>query len=551
MKLFSSEKPVAYFSAEFAVESGFPIYAGGLGVLAGDILKEAADLGMHMVGVGLLYKGEEAQQVISPDGQQLEENINFHPEDFGLELMRDGNGEPMFVKVHLTQVDVWLQLWKKKIGKTVDLILLDPDNLMNHSHERRLAWAIYAGTQEEIVKQQLILGIGGVKALHALNIHPELYHVNEGRPSFLYWQLIRHNMELSSLSFKESVKRAKAQIVYTNHTVVKAGNQTYDLDLMKAYCKYYAMKMGIDVDKLLADGTDENQRFDVTLFALNTSSKASSVSEPHYHVCKRNWPRYSWVNVTNGVHFPTWIDARLHKEDLQTADLWRYHQENKRAAQKLIYERTGFNYDQEALVITWARRFVTYKQPEVIFQDIEQLQKILLSTARPVQLIIAGKAHIFDQTAKRLIRELIGYMSRELRHHALFVPNYNMEIGAALTKGSDVWLNTPKVGQEASGTSGMKAIGNGVLQLTTADGWAAEVDWSKKECGWALTYPETGQSFFQIMNDEVLPLFYARDEQGIPQGWLKKMRSAIKMSRQYVARRMMTDYANKLYQTSA
>lgn len=547
MKLFTKEKPVAYFSAEFAIESGMPIYAGGLGVLAGDILKEAADLGINMVGIGLLYKGEEAKQIISPDGQQLEENINFHPDDFGLELMRDSNGEPMFVKVHLTQVDVWLQLWKKKIGESVDLILLDPDNLMNHSHERRLAWAIYAGTQEEIIKQQLILGIGGVKALHALGITPELYHVNEGRPSFLYWQLIRQYMELASLSFREASKRAKESIVYTNHTVVKAGNQTYDLDLMKAYCKYYASKMGLDVEKLLASGTDSNHRFDVTQFALNTCRKASSVSEPHFQVCRKNWPRYNWVNVTNGIHFPTWVDARFQEADLTDEDLWRYHQENKKATQKLIYERTGFNYNQDALVITWARRFVTYKQPEVIFQDIEQLQKILLSTARPVQLIVAGKAHIFDQAAKRMIRELIGYMSRELRHHALFVPNYNMELGAALTRGSDVWLNTPKVGQEASGTSGMKGIANGVLQLTTVDGWAAEIDWSKNEIGWPLAYPQTGESFFHLMNQEILPLFYARNPQGIPPGWVKKMRAAIKASRRYDARRMMTDYNERLY----
>jgi starch phosphorylase len=549
MKLFSATAPVAYFSAEFAIDSSLPIYAGGLGVLAGDILKEAADIGIHMIGVGILYKGEEAKQVISPDGQQLEENISYRPEDHGLELLRDENGEPLFVKVHLTQVDIWLQLWCKKIGATVTLLLLDPDNLMNHSHERRQAWAIYAGTQEEIVKQQLILGIGGVKALHALGIKPALFHVNEGRPSFLYWQVIRHHMELEGKTYGQAMKQAKGQIVYTNHTVVKAGNQTYDLDMMKVYCKYYAERMGISVDRLLRDGV-ENGRFDVTRFALNSSSRASSVSEPHFRVCQKNWPRYHWVNVTNGVHFPTWADARLHEANLSDEDLWRYHQENKRATQRLIAERTGFNYDPEALVITWARRFASYKQPQLIFEDIEELQKILLSTARPVQLLVAGKAHVFDQGAKRIIRELIGYMSRELRHHALFVPNYNMEMGVALTRGSDVWLNTPKLGMEASGTSGMKAAANGVLQLTTIDGWTAEIDWSDEDAGWALVGGEsevTAKNFFYTMNEKVLPIFYQRDERGLSPKWLVKMRSALKLARQYSARRMMEDYAARLY----
>jgi starch phosphorylase len=547
MKQFTKEKPVAYFSAEFAVDSSLPIYAGGLGVLAGDILKEAADLGINMVGVGLLYKGEEARQVITGEGNQVETNIDFVPEEKGLELIRDGNGEPLAVKVHLTQVDVWLQIWRKRIGETVDLYLLDPDNTMNHLHERRQAWAIYAGTGEEIIKQQLILGIGGVKALHALKIEPELYHANEGRPSFLHWQLIRHQMDLAGKNYSQAVKEAKKMTVYTNHTVVKDGNQTYDLDMMKAYTKYYSSTMGITVDKLLQPGVNSQGRFDVTLFALNTSRQASSVSEPHLQACKLNWPKYNWVNVTNGVHEPTWTDKRLQESGLADEEVWRLHVANKRATQKLIYERTGFNYDSECLVVTWARRFAVYKQPDLIFKDIERLQQLLLSTARPVQLLMAGKAHVFDTRAKQIIRELIGYMSSELRLHALFVPNYDMEMGAALTRGSDVWLNTPRVGEEASGTSGMKAISNGVLQLTTVDGWAAEVDWAKSGGGWALAYPETGQSFFQIMDEQVLPAFYQRDEQGLPRQWVALMRKALALAPRYSATRMMKEYAEKLY----
>ncbi|MBQ6437879.1 alpha-glucan family phosphorylase [bacterium] len=546
LKLFSREQPVAYFSAEFAVDNSLPIYAGGLGVLAGDILKQAADDGMHMVGIGLLYKGEAARQEITTEGNQEEADVNFDPAAHDLELVRAAQGEPLLVKVNLTQVDVWVQVWRKRLGATVDLYLLDPDNEHNHAHERRQAWAIYAGTQEEIIKQQLILGIGGVKMLHALGIKPALFHVNEGRPSFLHWQLIRQEMDLHGLDYKKARALAIAKTVYTNHTVVKAGNQTYDLDMMKAYTKYYARKIGISVDELLEPGRD-GDRFDVTQFALNTSGRASSVSQPHFDICQQNWPAYNWVNVTNGVHHPTWVDPRFSLPKMTDDDLWRYHNENKAATETLIKRRTGFGYDPSALVITWARRFATYKQPDAIFRDIERLQKLLLSTNRPVQLLMAGKAHVFDTGAKRLIRQIIGYMSQELRFHALFVPNYDMEMGAALTRGSDVWLNTPRVGEEASGTSGMKAAANGVLQLTTVDGWTAEIDWSDEKKGWALAYPAVTESFFEIMDSKVLPDFYQRDEAGLPRKWLRRMRESIKMAAAYSAARMMQDYSDRLY----
>ncbi|MDO5561165.1 MAG: alpha-glucan family phosphorylase [bacterium] len=546
IKTFSPEKPVAYFSAEFAIHNGLPVYAGGLGVLAGDILKEADDLGINMVGVGLLYRGEEARQHITQEGNQEEKNFDYTPEKEGLELIRDATGQPLFIKVHLTQVDVWLQIWQYKFKNTVTLYLLDPDNPYNHSHERRLAYALYAGTQEEIIKQQLVLGIGGVKALKALGMTPALYHVNEGRPSFLHWQVIRSIMDDKNIGYKAARKYATEKTVYTNHTVVAAGNQTYDLDLMKAYTKYYAEKMGIRVEELLKDGVDKQGRFDVTLFALNTSCRASSVSLPHYKICKKNWPKYHWVNVTNGVHFPTWHDERI-KDDLSNEDLWRLHLEDKKQTEKIIHQRTGYTYDPEKLVITWARRFATYKQPDLLFRDINRLQAIALSTNRPVQILVAGKAHVFDQNGKRMIREIIGYMSQELRGNALFIPDYNMEMGAALTRGSDIWLNTPRKGEEASGTSGMKCISNGVLQVSTHDGWAEEVDWSDEDMGWQLDSKDLQESLLSTLEEKVIPLYYQRDEKDLPTKWLRMMKNSIKLSPQYSAKRMMEDYCTKLY----
>ena len=546
IKTFSAENPIAYFSAEFAIHNGLPIYAGGLGVLAGDILKSAADLGIHMAGVGLLYKGEEAHQKITLEGNQEEVNFDYIPENEGLELIRDATGQPVFVKVHLTQVDVWLQIWRYKIGETVNLYLLDPDNPYNHSHERRLAYALYAGTQEEIIKQQLVLGIGGVKALKVLKLEPALYHVNEGRPSFLHWQLIRSVMDDKGVSYRTAKKQAIQQTVYTNHTIVAAGNQTYDLDLMKAYTKYYAEKMGINAVDLLKDGLDKQGRFDVTLFALNTSGRASSVSQSHFKVCKKLWPKYNWVNITNAVHFPTWHDAHLSSE-LSDEELWQAHLEAKRQTQTLIAARTGFNYDPNKLVITWARRFASYKQPDLLFRDLHRLQDIALSTNRPVQILVAGKAHVFDSESKSMIREIIGYMSRELRGNALFIPDYNLEMGAALTRGSDVWLNTPRKGEEASGTSGMKAISNGVIQVTSADGWAEEVDWSDESTGWVIDHKDMQASLFALIEDKVIPTFYHRDEKDLPTKWLKMMRRSIVLSSQYNAERMMEEYCTKLY----
>lgn len=544
----SAQNPIVYLSAEFGLENKLPVYAGGLGILAGDILKGAADQHLHMLGIGLLYRGEEAIQNISPEGNQVEANFNFDPQEAGLELVMDVDS-PLYIKIHLTQVDVWVRVWRYRVGETVDLYLLDPDNEKNHSHERRLAYAIYSGTQEEIIKQQLVLGIGGVKLVRALGKKAYLFHINEGRPSFLHWQLVRHSMDYDGLSYADSVKTAINCTVYTNHTVVPAGNKSYDIDLLRAYAKYYSGKMGIDVNELLRPGIEKNGDggFSITRYALNVSKKASSVSLPHFAVCKHNWPEYNWVNVTNGVHFPTWQADNLHEADYQNRDLWARHLENKRAAADYIAQRTGFSYDPHKLVITWARRVTEYKQLDLLFRDIDRLQSILLSTEKPVQLLVAGKAHVFDQNGKKIIREAIGYMSHELAGHALFIPNYNIDMGKALTRGSDLWLNFPRHGEEASGTSGMKAISNGLLQLTMPDGWCGEVDWFN--VGWTINPDpsQTSNSIYDRLSNDIIPLFYRRNEEDLPLEWIEMMRRSREIAPHYSARRMVDQYRELLY----
>lgn len=544
MPSFSPQHPVAFFCAEFGIQSNLPIYAGGLGVLAGDILKEAADQKIPMVGVGLLYRGEGAVQVISEDGRQEEADDYFDPIERGLEQVFVDE-MPLFIKVHLTEVDIWVRCWKKEIGDSVVLYLLDTDTEQNHLHERGIAHALYAGTEEELIKQQLVLSIGGVKLLHALGIHPSVYHLNEGRPAFLHWQLIRSYMDEHGLSYPDAVIEARNKTVYTNHTLVEAGNQSYTSDLLKIYGAYYAHKMGIAVETLLAPGLDPaTGRFSITRYALNTSCLASAVSQLHFQFCQKHWPNYKWIGITNGVYLPFWQEKNV-AQAVNPDELWQAHRACKKQLSEYIQNRTGFYYNPEALVITWSRRMAGYKQVESLFADVNRLRTIMGSENRPVQLLIAGKAHVYDVNAKEQIQTVIQYMKNELSGFALFIPNLDIELDQMLVRGSDLWLNTPKFGQEASGTSGMKALSNGVLQCTVADGWANEVDW--KETGWMLDHNNLGDSLYVLLESEIIPQFYSRDAQGIPQDWTKKMSRSIQIAQRFSATRMMKEYQEKFY----
>lgn len=544
MRRITAQNPVAYFCAEFGIDANIPIYAGGLGILSGDTIKEAADRNYPFIGVGLLYQGELSKQIITNEGEQKEVDFEYDPAQVGLEPVYL-NDMPLFIKVHLTQVDVWLRCWKKQLSENVALYLLDPNTEQNHPHERRINQALYYGTEEELIKQQLVLGIGGVKLLHALGINPEIYHINEGRPSFAHWQIIRNYMDKHYLDYESAKTQARKKTVYTNHTLVSAGNQTYDIDLLKVYGKYYSEKMGISIDQLLRDGFSSDNRFCVTTFALNTSRKASSVSKLHYEICKKNWPEYNWCNATNGVHMPTWQDERMRQASLENNEVWFTHQELKKEASDYFRSITGYGYDPNRLVITWARRFASYKRPNLIFQDFNRIKNIMLSTQRPVQLLVAGKAHTFDVNTKQMIKQMIGYFSKELAGHALFIPNYNMEIAKRLVTGSDIWLNTPEYGKEACGTSGMKAISNGVIQMTITDGWAYEVAWDN--VGWQLDPVDTANNIYYLLENQILPMYYRRDEQGIPQNWLTKMKNSIKLSQKFATKRMFNEYIEKLY----
>lgn len=541
----TAQHPIAYFCAEFGISHDLPLYAGGLGILAGDTVKQAADSAVPMVAFGLLYRGCGVQAQVDEQGMQYEVDVEVDPVKLGYEHVYTKDEQPLFVNIHLTNNNVWARVWKKSFGQAV-LYLLDTDTDQNEQDDRKIACAIYNGSEEEQLMQQMVLGIGGIKVLTALGIEPSVYHVNEGRPAFLFWQLIRQYMDHEHLTYEEARTKAQGKIVYTNHTLVRAGNNSFDVDLLKANATYYAQKMGVTIEQLLAPGFDPSTgAFSMTQFALNTSRKASAVSQIHYELSKTLWPEYDWVGITNGVHHPTWQDESIKSADLSGDQLWWNHLELKKRLSEFIAQRTGKGYDHNRLVIGWARRIATYKRPNAVFEDVARMKAILTQADRPVQFILSGKAHARDVTAKQLLSDMIKLMQSELEGHALFIPNYNMEVADHLIKGVDVWLNTPIYGEEASGTSGMKAIANGVLQLTVEDGWAAEVEWH--DLGWSLDSNHLAPTLYLRLEKDIVPLYYDRDQHGVPQGWLARMKRTLELSSRFSTARMLEEYLRLLY----
>jgi glucan phosphorylase len=548
MTAITTKHPVAYFCAEYGLQPELPLYAGGLGMLAGDTVKEAGDQNFPLVAVGLFYRGGKVIQCLDESGNQFEEDMEVDPVSCGLEhVYLPHQEQPLFIRVHMTTVDVWARVWKKRYG-SVDLYLLDTDTDQNLPTERGINKALYIGTEEKLLKQQMLLGIGGVKLLQALDIHPALYHVNEGRPAFLHWQLIRERMETSGMGYEEAAEAARQMVVYTNHTLVRAGNQDYDSELLRRYGQYYAEKMGISIDDLLSPGIESSTgKFSLTKYALETSHRASAVSQPHFELSRSLWPEFNWESITNGVHLPTWQDNDIIASNLESEALWQSHMHKKQELADFVLRRTGYTFDPNHLVLVWARRIAGYKRLQVLFDDLEALRQILQDPKQPVHLLVAGKAHAYDGTGKQIIRDVIGYMQNELSGSALYIPNYDMEAALHLTRGADVWLNTPIKAQEASGTSGMKAIANGVLQLTVEEGWAAEVDW--RDVGWSLDDDHVSETLYFRLTHDVVPAYYARNAQGIPEEWVERMKRSILLASKYSTTRMLQEYQDLLYRS--
>jgi len=535
---------VAFFCAEFGIDNELPTYAGGLGILAGDIISEAADENFSMTGIGILYKGKGFIQHITGDGREEQRDSQF---DHDTSFLRPTtiNGKPLVIKLSFNQEEVLIKAYHVRLGEKTVLYFLSTDVDGNPPEWISDMDAVYRGDINSQIRQQLILGIGGIRLLKALNINPDVYHINEGRPGLLIWELVKNIIEEEGVEFENAWKRACSKIVYTNHTLVRAGNLEYPVEMIRNWAKHFSQNLGIDAELLIKDGLINPQTFSITLFALNTSRKKNAVSKIHYENSKKDWPNYEWDYVTNGIYLPRWQDSDFRKGELTEREVWDLHVAKKHELATSVLQRTGIGYDPNRLVITWSRRLADYKQPRAIFANIDRLKNIIQNQDKPVQILYSGNSHTADPNAKNIIEEIIRNMSTKLSGSAIFVPNYNISLANHLTSGSDIWLNTPKGNLEASGTSGMKAISNGVLNCTVLDGWTYEADWTNT--GWILDAANVSESFYIILKNEIIPLYYDRDKNGLPVKWIERMKKSINIAKNFSTQRVLTEYKEKIY----
>lgn len=600
---------IAYFSAEFGLHESLPIYSGGLGVLSGDHCKAASDLGLPFVAVGFLYPQGYFRQYIAPEGDQEATQLKLNLADVPARPATDRSGSQLVVQVALPGRQVYATVWRVQVGR-VPLFLLDTDVHPNAPEDRTLAARLYGGDQEMRISQEIVLGIGGVRALRALGVEPIVWHMNEGHSAFMSLEQIRELAQDEGLNFADARAQVTARNVFTTHTPVAAGHDAFSFDLMEKYFHNYWPRMGLDREGFMGLGYHESEwgaRFSMTVLALKLSSNQNGVSELHGRVSRKMWHEI-WpdrpvaevpiIDITNGVHIKSWLTpelARLFDEylsadweervdDPATWDgidaipndtLWNIHQRRKSMMINYMRFRTRKQryrhhaavdeivasesmLDARALTIGFARRFATYKRATLIFRDMERIKRIFNAADRPVQIIFAGKAHPADQPGQDLIRRLVQLSKHaDFRGNIMFVEDYDINVARHLVRGVDVWLNNPRRPMEASGTSGQKAALNGVPNFSVLDGWWAEA--FDGENGWAIgegrEYDDDGRqdaedatSLYDTLEHKIVPLFYERDTDGIPHGWIDVMKASIKSCAPvYNVRRMVKEYVNEMY----
>jgi len=606
----AKDRVVAYFSTEYGIDEGLPIYSGGLGILSGDHLKSASDLGIPLVAVGLLYRQGYFQQYLNADGWQQE----FYPENdwynMPVHLERDTQGNPIRIDVEMADRSVIAQIWRVQVGR-VPLYLLDTNISENAPHDRVITAQLYGGDRDMRIRQEILLGIGGIRALTALGIEPAVCHMNEGHSAFLALERIRYFMEKYGLSYEEAREVVWASNVFTTHTPVPAGNERFHPDLVLHYLGKYVQKLGLSHNTFLGLGRenpkDSQEAFCMTVLALRLAAHCNGVSKLHGAVSRRMWKNI-WPGlpehevpisaITNGIHVrsflshdmadlferylgPKFVEEPMATEvwqriyDIPDAELWRTHERRRErlvafARRRLSsrLERRGAPssevafadevLDPRALTIGFARRFATYKRATLLLQDPERLARLLTDPERPVQLLFAGKAHPADHPGKELIRQLIHFSRDErFRRSIVFLEDYDINVARYLVQGVDVWLNTPRRPLEASGTSGMKAAANGALNLSILDGWWDEG--YSPEVGWAIGNGEEydnveeqdaieGRALYDLLEKEVIPLFYNRGRDGLPRGWIAKMKASMStLGPMFNAHRMVAEYTERFY----
>jgi len=606
--------PVAYFSLEFGVHESVPIYSGGLGVLSGDHIKSASSLGVPLVAVGLFYDQGYFKQHLDIDGYQQEEYIDTKVENLPMEPARGPDGKPITIEIETRTGKLLAKVWLMRVGR-VNLYLLDCDVPSNSPEDRELTSRLYGGDNRTRIRQELVCGVGGVRALKALKITPGAYHLNEGHNAFATLEAIRERMQDDGMGFDEALREVAQRTVFTTHTPVPAGHDRFDGSLIEEHLGPLRDSLGISYEQLMGLGRvepqNEHESFCMTVLGLKLSRRANAVSNLHGHVSRRMWAHlWPWRveeeipigHITNGVHIHSWLAWQMQQlydrhfsagwmnrmgepevwqsiHDVDPGELWETHYALKNLLLAFVRRRLSRQcrrrgesdeaveaarniLDPNALTIGFGRRFATYKRADLIFADMDRMGKLVRDPQRPVQLIFAGKAHGADEPGKQLIKKIAN-----LRHdprfagRVAFVEDYEINVCRHLIQGVDVWLNNPRRPLEASGTSGQKAVLNGALNLSILDGWWAEAydghNGFAIGCGTHhvdddITNARDAEDLFEALSKEVIPLYYDRDDDGLPRHWIKRMMNSISsLAWRFSADRMVADYVRSAYLPAA
>jgi starch phosphorylase len=607
-------RPVAYFSAEFGLHESVPEYSGGLGVLAGDHVKSASDLGIPLIGVGLLYGQGYFEQRLDASGWQQEEYLQTDVAHLPMELAIGTNGEAVTVQIETRSGLIRAKVWSMKVGRCT-LLLLDSNVVGNAPQDVELTSRLYGGDARVRIRQELLLGVGGFRALKAMGITPGVLHLNEGHSGFAVLEAVRNRMQDEGLGFDEAVHRVSREVVFTTHTPVPAGHDRFAPSLIEEHLGPLGEFLGISHEKLMSLGREnpgnQDEEFCMTVLGLKLSRRANAVSALHGEVSRAMWtglfPGKSEDavpigHITNGVHVPTWLapqmfrlydrhlgtgwhehssEARIWEgiENVDDGELWETHlslkstllefvrrravaQSERRAEPPEILQKLANVFSPDALTIGFARRFATYKRADLILRDMERLGSMVNDAKRPVQFVFAGKAHPRDDPGKRMLQEIAQMMRKpQFADKFVFVEDYDINVGRHFVQGVDVWLNNPRRPLEASGTSGQKVVLNGGLNLSVLDGWWAEaydglngfaIGTGRTHSHMDVHDARDGEDLYRALLDEVIPLYYQRDHDGLPRGWIKRMKRTIRtLGWRFNADRMVMDYTRQCYVPAA
>ena len=607
-------RPVAYFSLEFGVHESVPIYSGGLGVLSGDHVKSAGDLGVPMVAVGLFYRQGYFKQQLDQNGWQHEEYIDIKVENLPLEPALDSEGQPLVVAIDTRTGRILAKVWRMRVGR-VNVYLLDSDVEGNSPQDRELTSRLYGGDHRTRIRQELIAGVGGVRALRALGITPGVYHLNEGHSAFAPLEVIRQYMSENGVGFYDALRVVAQQTVFTTHTPVAAGHDRFDPGLVEEHLGPLREELGLSFDQFIGLGRVEPQNhsepFCMTVLALKLSRRANAVSALHGQTTRRMWANlWPWRaeeeipigHITNGVHIPSWLawqmqllydkhfppDWRnrmgepevwqmIHQVD--PGELWETHYALKNQLLAFVRRRLSRQLrrlkaseeeieearnalDPDVLTIGFGRRFATYKRPSLILRDLDRLAALVNDPHRPIQIIFSGKAHPADYEGKLEVQKIANLRhDPRFRGKIVFIEDYDINVCRHMIQGVDVWLNNPRRPEEASGTSGQKALLNGALNLSILDGWWAEaydgtngfaIGRGASHSNPAITDARDAEALYEVLEKEVIPLYYERDADGLPHGWIKRMKNSISsLAWRFSAHRMVANYVLHAYLPAA